>query len=176
MKRATAIAVISLLAAALAMAQQVVRENVDGITNLARIGTTVACAGATKPEAMAQIKQMGFVSVINLRLASEPGVNIELEEQAAKTAGLNYVHLPFETAKADPTVVDRFLEVLETPGYQPAFIHCAGGGRASMMWFIKRVMLDDWTTDKALEEAAQLGLTSETLKKFALEYIGSHKK
>jgi len=136
----------------------------------------VACSGAIKPEAAAQIKQMGFVSVINLRLASESGANVELEEQAAQAAGLKYEHLPFETAKADPAVVDRFLEVLGTPGYQPAFIHCSGGGRASMMWFIKRVMLDNWTTENAMEEAAQLGLTSEPLKKFAMDYIGSHKK
>jgi|WetSurMetagenome_2_1015567.scaffolds.fasta_scaffold05495_9 hypothetical protein len=45
-----------------------------------------------------------------------------------------------------------------------------------MMWFIKRVILDNWTTDRAMEEAAQLGLTSEPLKKFAMEYIESHKK
>jgi len=176
MKRAMAIVVMWMMGAALGMAQQVIKEEVDGIRNLARIETTVACSGAITPESVVRIKAMGFASLINLRLASESGANVELEAEAAKAAGLKYEHLPFETAKPDPAIVDRLLAVLGTPGHQPAFIHCAGGVRASMMWLIKRVMLDNWTTDQAMEEAVQLGLTSEPLKKFAMEYIESHKK
>jgi len=38
------------------------------------------------------------------------------------------------------------------------------------------VLIDKWDTDRAMEEAAQLGLTSESLKAFALDYIKAHKK
>ena len=54
-------------------AQQVTKQAVEGISNLARLETTVACSGAIKVEAVPTIKQMGFVSLINLREASEPG-------------------------------------------------------------------------------------------------------
>jgi hypothetical protein len=40
-------------------AQQVTKENIPGITNLARLETTVACAGATKAEAVPEIKEDG---------------------------------------------------------------------------------------------------------------------
>ena len=41
---------------------------------------------------------------------------------------------------------------------------------------IKRVLVDKWDTDRAVEEATQLGLTSSGLKTFALDYIQAHKK
>ena len=74
------------------LAQQVTKENVPGIRNLARLETTVACAGAITPESVVEVKKMGFVSIVNLRLASEEGANVEKEEAAAKAAGLRYFH------------------------------------------------------------------------------------
>ena len=62
--------------------QQVTKETVPGITNLARLETTVACAGGVTAEAVPQIKKMGFVSIINLRVATENGANVEAEEAA----------------------------------------------------------------------------------------------
>ena len=72
-----------------ALAQQVTRESVPGITNLARLETTIACAGAIKADvAVPEIKKMGFVSIINLRESTEPGAEVEKEEAVAKAAGL----------------------------------------------------------------------------------------
>ena len=84
--------------------------------------------------------------------------------------------IPFAGGAPDPAVADRFLETIQTAGNQPAFIHCASGNRAAAMWLIKRVLIDKWELDKATEEAAQLGLTSAPLKKFALDYVEAHKK
>jgi len=39
------------------------------------------------------------------------------------------------------------------------------------MWLMKRAIVDGWDTDKAMEEATQLGLTNETLKQFFLAQI-----
>ena len=44
---------------------------------------------------MPAIKKMGFASVVNLRLASEAGADVEGSAAAAKAANLNYVHIPF---------------------------------------------------------------------------------
>src|SRR4051812_10028924 len=81
-----------------AFAQTVTRETVPGVTNFARVETTIACAGATTPAALAGLKKMGYASVVNLRLASEPGADLDGEAAAAKAAGINYVHLPFNAA------------------------------------------------------------------------------
>lgn len=153
-----------------AYAQNVTKETVAGVVNFARVETTVACGGATKPEALGAMRKMGFVSVFNLRLANEPGNDLVAEAAAAKAAGLKFVHLPLSANTPDPKVADQFLETITKQGYQPAFIHCAGGGRAAAMWMIKRLVIDKWDAAKAGAEAEALGLANERLKRFALEY------
>jgi uncharacterized protein (TIGR01244 family) len=155
---------------------QVKKSTIEGITNFAQVETTVACAGSVSPSAVAGIKKMGFASIINLRLDTEKGADIEAEAAAAKAAGITFVHLPLDGAKPDPAVADRFLKVITEPGNQPAMIHCASGNRAAAMWMIKRVLIDKWDNDRALEEAGQLGSMSPVMKTFALDYIQAHKK
>jgi len=177
MKRILPIFAIVAIGFSVAVAQaQVKKSTVPGVTNFAQVETTVACAGAITPASVAGIKNMGFASIINLRLANEAGADIDGEAAAAKAAGINFVHLPFNTAAPDPAVADRFLKIITEPGTQPAFIHCASGNRAAAMWLIKRVLVDKWDNDRASEEAAQLGLTNQALKTFALDYIQAHKK
>jgi protein tyrosine phosphatase (PTP) superfamily phosphohydrolase (DUF442 family) len=66
---------------------------------------------------------MGFASIINLRLATEQGADIETHTAAAKAAGIPYYHIPFSTASPDPAAVDTFLKTITALGVQPAFIH-----------------------------------------------------
>ena len=108
---------------AAAASAQVVREEVPGIRNFAKVESTVACAGAITPAAIPEIKKMGYASIINLRLASEQGADIEANVAAAKTAEMPYYHIPFSTAAPDPAAVDTFLKTITAPGVQPAFIH-----------------------------------------------------
>ena len=155
---------------------QVKKSTIEGISNFAQVETTVACAGAVTPSAVAGIKKMGFASIINLRLDTEKGADIDAEAAAAKVAGINFVHLPLNGNAPDPAVADRFLKFITEPGNQPAFIHCASGNRAAAMWLIKRVLIDKWDNDRAWEEASQLGSISPVMKTFALDYIQAHKK
>jgi uncharacterized protein (TIGR01244 family) len=159
-----------------APAQEVTRENVDGVVNVYRLQTTVACAGAIKPEALPNIKKMGFVSVINLREPTEPGANVSEEGVAAKAAGLRYYSIPFNSGSPDPAAADKFLDAITAKGAEPAFIHCAGGGRAATMWFIKRVAIDHWDLDRAAKEATDLGMNSPRLKQFAIDYLQTRKR
>ena len=177
MQRTTCLAATGIIALSIgAVAAQVTKETVPGVVNFARVETTVACAGATTPEAVAEVKRLGYGSIVNLRQASEAGANVEAEAAAAKAAGITYVHLPFNAASPDPTLVDRFLDAVTNTANQPAFIHCASANRASALWLIKRVQVDKWDVDRAAEEAAALGLTNPALKTFALDYIAAHKR
>jgi uncharacterized protein (TIGR01244 family) len=162
------------LCASPAGAQKVTKEDVPGVTNFARVETTVACAGATKAEAVPEIKKMGFASIINLRQPTEEGANIDAEAAAAKAAGIRFYAIPFNGQAPDPAVADRFLEAITAKGSEPAFIHCAGGNRAAAMWMIKRLAVDHWSVERATEEATALGLTSPALKQFAVDYAQSH--
>jgi uncharacterized protein (TIGR01244 family) len=156
-------------------AQHVTKETLPGVTNFARLETTIACAGATTPQAVAGLKQMGYSAIINLREASEAGADIDAEAAAAKTAGITFIHLPFNTASPNPAVVDSFLKAVTDAKNQPAFVHCASGNRAAAMWMIKRMQVDKWDAERAGTEAAALGLTNGALKTFAIQYVESHR-
>ncbi len=160
----------------LAYAQQVNKEQVAGIRNLARLETTIACAGAITAASVPEIKKMGFASIINLRLADEPGAEVEKEAAAAKDAGIRYFHIPFNGSSPDPGAAGRFLDVITSPGAQPAFVHCAAGNRAATMWLIKRLAVDHWDVDRATAEAIALGQTSADLRRFAIDYGQSHRR
>lgn len=163
------------LAVATLQAQTVTKQTVAGVTNFNKLETTIACAGATNPEAMPELKKMGYKAVVNLRPASEPGANVPENEAAAKAAGLTYIHIPFNAASPDPAAADKFLAEIVKPANNPAFVHCASANRAAAMWMIKRISLDHWDVDKAGTEAAALGLTNATLKEWAVNYANTHK-
>jgi uncharacterized protein (TIGR01244 family) len=174
--RTIALLIMGACLAAMPASAQVTKPVVPGISNFARLETTVACSGAIRSEAVPEIKKMGFVSIINLREASEAGANVDAEQAAAKGIGLRYFHVPFNGASPDPVAADRFLTAIASPGAEPAFIHCSGGNRAATMWLIKRLALDHWGVERASAEAAALGLTNPALKQFAIDYAQSHRR
>jgi len=168
--RSTIVAVVLALSATLAGAQTpVTKASIPGIVNFSKVETTVACAGATSPEALKEVKSMGYNSVINLRLATEAGANIDAEAAAAKAAGITFIHLPFDARSPDPMLVDNFLKAVTDKANQPAFIHCASANRAAALWMVKRIAVDKWDVEQASTEAAALGLTNPTLKAFAID-------
>ena len=126
MKRtAPQIAVLTIVGCVIgtAVSAQVVRQEVPGIRNFAKIESTVACAGAITPAAIEELKKMGYASIINLRLATEPGADIERHTAVAKAVGIPYYHIPFSATAPEPAAVDTFLRTITAPGVQPAFIH-----------------------------------------------------
>ena len=158
-----------ILFAAILVGQQSKKEEVPGIRNFTQVDATTACAGATSPEAITELKRRGFTSIINFRTESEDGATVEAGIQAALAADLKYFHMPFRTATKETT--DEFLKVVSDPANQPVFIHCGSANRVGGMWLIKRVKLDGWNVEAATAEAETIGLRSPTLKEFALDYV-----
>ena len=157
-----------------ALAQK--KQDYPGVTNFTRVDATVACGGATEVATLDLLKKDGFKAVINLRMASEPGVNLEQNQAKAKELGLNYVHIPFSAGTPDPKVIDAFLAAIADKANQPAYVHCGSAQRVGAVWLAKRVMQDNYSIEKATDEAKAIGLTNPGLEKFALQYIADHKK
>jgi uncharacterized protein (TIGR01244 family) len=162
------------LAVALPAVAQVKKQDMPGIRNYSRVDATVGCGGATDPSAMAGLKKEGYMSVINLRLPTEEGANIDAARAAAQSAGLKYIHLPFNAAMPDTKVVSDFLGAVADKSNQPVFIHCGSANRVGAMWMIKRALQDGWTVDRAQAEAEAIGLQNPQLKEFAANYIKEH--
>jgi len=144
-----------------------------GIVNFSRVNATVACGGATEPSAMAALAAEGFKSVINLRLASEPGV---AEEAAVvENAGLTYIHLPMDPMAPEASTAEQFLQAIANPAHQPAYIHCASANRVGAMWAIKRVVQDGWPRDRAIAEGQAIGMKSPVMLEFVNRFLDARK-
>lgn len=167
--RSILLSILLIAAATLAAQTPVTKASVPGVVNFSKVENTIACAGATSPEALAEIKKLGYASVINLRVPGEAGFDADAEAAAARAAGITYIHLPFNATSPDPMLVDNFLKAVTDKANQPAFIHCASANRAAALWLIKRIAVDKWDVQRASDEAAALGLTNPTLKAFAIE-------
>jgi uncharacterized protein (TIGR01244 family) len=149
---------------------QVVKAEVPGITNFSRLDdATVGFGGATEPSAMAWLKKEGFVSVINLRLANEKGVDINASRAAAQAVGVKFINLPFDVANPDPQLFRYLKAAFDDKANQPIYIYCASANRVGYIWMIKRALEDGWETDKALKEAEAIGLTHPDLKESGLQ-------
>jgi uncharacterized protein (TIGR01244 family) len=148
---------------------------IEGVRNYTKVDATIGCAGATDAKALGNIAKLGYKAVMNLREASETGVDIDASRAAAKAAGLTYIHLPFKGSAPDPKVASEFLKLVGNTDNQPLFIHCGSANRVGAMWMIKRMLVDHWSQERALEEAKAIGLSSERLQQFALEYVATHK-
>ncbi len=149
------------------------KETIDGIRNFTKVDATTGCAGATDPKALAEVAKRGYKSVLNLREATEQGVALDESKVAAEGAGMKYIHLPFNPGKPDPAVADNFIKIVTDKANQPIYSHCGSANRVAGLWITKRMLVDKWTEEKALEEAKAIGLTNETLKQFALDYVKS---
>ena len=156
------------------LSAQVTKGEIAGVRNFSRVDATVGCAGATDPAAMSALRKEGFVAVINLREASEQGADLEGSRAAAEKAGLKYIHLPFNVAKPDSAVVDRFLAAVADTSNQPVFIHCGSANRVGGRWMSKRALQDGWPIEKAQAEGQAIGLSNPQLIAFATEYIKTH--
>jgi uncharacterized protein (TIGR01244 family) len=161
---------------ALLVTQAPAKTTLPGAINVTRVDATVMCAGATSPETFPELKKQGFVSIINLRRESEPGADIAAARTAASAAGLKYIHIPVDGANPQAASADAFLAAVKDRANQPVYIHCASANRVGAMWLIKRMVVDGWDVTRATEEATAIGLSSPTLKQFAIDYATLNRK
>ncbi len=171
----SAMSVIVVSALMTAPAAAVEKVVVPGIVNFSRITGKFAGGGATDPAAMGWLKKEGYASVMNLRLTTEKDANVEASAAAAKQAGLEYIHLPFDGANPDPHLVENFLAATQDMSKQPMYIHCHSATRVGVLWMIKRVMQDSWEIPQARAEAEQIiGHPAPQAILFAINYIQTH--
>ena len=155
-------------------------DDVAGIHNYSQIdessgfaGSPVGFGGATQASAMPWLKGEGFSTVINLRAATEEGVDLEGCRAAAAAAGLNYVHLPFDPGSGDTQVVDDFLAAVGDEANQPVYVHCNTATRVAALWMIGRVLRDGWEFDAAREEGDEIAAKPVEANVFVRKYLAS---
>jgi len=88
---------------------------------------------------------------------------------------MKYFNIPVVSSAPRPEQAEEFIRLVKDPANHPMLINCASANRVGAFMMIYRVLEQGWSENKALEEAAKIGLSNEGLKKFAQDYIAQHK-
>jgi len=126
-------------------------------------------------QAYAKAAANGYRSVLTLRSAKD-GVDLTAERLLVEQNRLRYFDIPAAAKLPRRAQVDEFLKLARDPANHPMLINCAFAERVAPLMMMFRIIEQDWSEEKALEEASLSGLKRNQLKAFAQEYLGSPKK
>ena len=119
----------------------------------------LAAAGQPSPSGMAQLKALGFKTVVNLRTEKEGAKD---EEAVVKALGLAYVSVPVTAETLSQEDADAVARVIDDPAAGPVLLHCSTANRVGAVWGLLRVRQGK-TLDEAEAEGRAIGLKSPVL-------------
>jgi uncharacterized protein (TIGR01244 family) len=119
------------------------------IENFGKVNDQYYRGSQPTQEEVAQLKQLGIKTVIDLRkdLVPEAG-------NWVRAAGMQYYNIPLKASKpATDEQTDYFLSLVNNPANWPVYVHCKGGRhRTGALTAVYRITHDGWTADQAFKE------------------------
>lgn len=122
---------VAAFGAAATMALAEAPETVKGIANYKRLSPGLAAAGTPSAEAIAELKALGFKTVIDLRTEEE---GTAAEKAAVEGQGLRYVSVPITAASLSLDDVKAVSELLDDADAGPVLLHCAKSVRVGAVY------------------------------------------
>ncbi len=109
--------------------------------------------GQPRRQGFEYLKQLGVKTVINLRAEDQ-------EAEEVKSLGLHYVHIPMSPwGRVPEAKIQMFFQVMRDHDSYPVFVHCErGADRTGFMVGLYRIAFQDWSADRAYEEARAHGM------------------
>ena len=130
------------------------------------IAVTAKLAVAPQPKLsdFQDLKRLGFTTIVNNRPDGEDPNQLgsAAEEEAARAAGLGYVHIPVTSTAMTEDDARLLKETIEqAPG--PVVAHCKSGARSFYLWVLSGD-LDSRTDAELLAKAAELGVDANAAR------------
>jgi protein tyrosine/serine phosphatase len=124
-----------------------------------------------------RLKQLGIKTIINLRGEDE---ETHAERSEAEALGLHYQSIPLPGFSRPPSEkVERALEIINNPAYQPVFVHCHHGkDRTGVVIAAYRITHDGCPSKAAKAEAKRYGMSflQIEMKDFISDYYRDWKR
>ncbi len=122
------------------------------LPNFHQVNTNLYRGGQPTEAGVKELAGMGVKTIINLRGAGEDSKH---EEIWAQKSGIKIISVNlknwFEPKTED---IERIIKDIDTPEYQPVFVHCRrGADRTGTVIAVYRITHDNWTAKQAIDEA-----------------------
>lgn len=131
--------------------------------------------GQPSTSAYAKAAANGFRSVLTLRSAKD-GVDLNRERFMVEQSKMRYFNILVTNNLPPRKQVDEFLRVARDKTNHPMLLNCAFAERVAPLMLIFRIVEQGWSEERAIKEASQSGIKSDSLKKFARDYFAPSKK
>lgn len=129
------------------------------MTPIKKVSDVYAIAGQLTPEALQQLAQQGYRSVLNLRVPNENGW-LANEQAIVESADLRYAHIPLQPTHLSAESKAAVLSELEHLP-EPVLIHCGVGARAGAIAPIALATQQQLNRTAVLAKAQELGINPE---------------
>lgn len=131
------------------------------IRNFLPITERVAGGGPPSAATIAEMKAMGYSTIINMRTSREAGV--AEEAVLAAEAGLHYVHIPISGSTTNLRNALALSQALADAPEGRVLLHCGSGNRVGAMWGLKEAIEQGLDADTASQVARRSGMRSASL-------------
>lgn len=121
-----------------------------GFPNLFKVSDTLYRSAQPTDEALRSVKDLGIVTVINLRAFHSDRDELD--------PALGYEHIDIKTWHPEREDAVRFLAIVTDPKRTPVLLHCKhGADRTGAMTAIYRIAVQGWSKDDAIREMKEGG-------------------
>jgi len=159
-KRTAPLAVLALLFSAVALPAEIPTSvEKEQIPNYQKIRPDLATSSQPAPEAVRKLKEMGFRTVINLRMPRE---GIEKDREVVEELGLRWVSVPITPVTFSMKDVEAVAKVLDDREAGPTLLYCSSANRVGAVWTVYEVRKGK-SLDEALAEGKKIGLKSPAM-------------
>lgn len=124
------------------------------VKNYLRAAPYIGTGGIVDPKGFAELKRLGFKTIINLNTVKE---GAETEGKGIMAAGLGYVSIPVATEAPDDKEVVAFSKYVNDPKFYPILVHCESSNRVGAMWALYRAK-NGVPPEIAVQEGRTVGL------------------
>jgi len=131
--------------------------------NVKRAVTATITIGDQPTEAdLKQLKQEGYVGVVNLRNDGEPEQPLSTAEEGtkARALGMDYLHYGVGAAPLSESGVTAVCDFLDqhAQGSNKVLLHCRRGGRAIALLLLQQARAQKWSADEVFSKGKAMGL------------------
>jgi uncharacterized protein (TIGR01244 family) len=160
MRKLVPLAVVSLFLAVAVLAAEIPASvEKEQIPNYQKIRPDLATSSQPAPDAVRKLKEMGFRTVINLRMPQE---GIEKDREAVEAQGLSFVSVPVTPVTFSAKDVEAVAKVLDDRDAGPTLLYCSSANRVGAVWTVYEVKKGK-SLDEALAEGKKIGLKSPAM-------------
>lgn len=117
-----------------------------GCSNLYKVNDNLYRGAQPEANGFEELEKLGIITVVNLRQNHSDSKLIE-------PTNLDYVHIKMQAWDPEYDEIKEFLQIATDKDKQPVFVHCQhGADRTGIMVAVYRIVVEEWTKEKALEE------------------------